>query len=146
MNEDIGKWFREPENLKKLVLSAAIGFMGFLCYVVPLAERGRAATSDAVDEYYRRYNAGEFPYIRAAMMTDAARAASSEAAMRAAYARLGTHNGGVRRSFKLLDLRGRRFYLRFDASYEKGGATDTFVLVTTPKGLRFDSLPNTCGK
>lgn len=127
---------------QKIIIVVSLCFFGFLAYVVPLAEKGRAATGEVVDEYYRRYNAGEFDYIRASLLTAGAREYSSTDTLRSAYEKLGKHTGGTRRSFKLLDLKGNRYYYRFDAAYEKLSTTDSFVLVKEKGGYRFEYLPN----
>jgi len=127
---------------QKTVLVLALCLFAFLAYVIPLTERGRAATGEIVDEYYRRYNAGDFGYIRASMLSEGARESSSAGTMRSAYGKLGKYTGGTRQSFKLLDLKGKRFYYRFDASYEKGRATDAFYLVKDQGGFKLEYLPN----
>ncbi|MDD5210501.1 MAG: hypothetical protein PHV36_14010 [Elusimicrobiales bacterium] len=127
---------------QKIIIAVSLFFFAFLGYVVPLTERGRAATCEVVDEYYRRYNSGEFDYIRGSMLTAGASEYSSGETIRTAYEKLGKYQGGTRRSFKLLDLKGNRFYYRFDASYEKGPATDSFVLVKDQTGFKIENLPN----
>ncbi len=108
----------------------------------PLIERGSSATGEVVDEYYRRYNSGDFEYIRASMLTKGAKESSSLRGMQAALAKLGKHTGGVRRSFKLLDLKGKGWYYRFDAVYAKGQTVDSFMLVKDQSGLKLENLPN----
>lgn len=127
---------------QRIVLGLSLCFLALLGYVVPLTERGRAATGEAVEEYYRRYNAGDFNYILASLLTPGAAEYSSAAAMRTAYGKLGKYTAKTRKSFKLLDLKGNRWSYRFDASYEKGPAADSFVLVRDQAGFRLENLPN----
>ncbi|MDD2805098.1 MAG: hypothetical protein PHV33_06050 [Elusimicrobiales bacterium] len=127
---------------QKIILALSILFFAFLAYLVPLTQRGRSATVEVVADYYTRYNARDFAYIRSALLTPEARAASSDETLRAAYEKLGRHTGGVRKSFKLLDIRKKRYYFRFDAAYEKGSAVDSFVLVKDKAGFKLENLPN----
>jgi len=127
---------------QKIVLALVLCLFAFLGYMVPMTERGRSATGSVVDEFYRRYNAGDFDYIRASLLSPAAREASSKDTLLTAYGKLGKHTGGLQKSFKLLDLKGNRFYYRFDASYEKGSAIDIFVLVRDQAGFKIENPPN----
>jgi len=127
---------------QKIILALSILFFAFLAYLVPLTQRGGAATVEVVADYYNHYNSRDFAYIRSALLTPEAAAAADEGTLRTAYEKLGRHTGGAKKSFKLLDIKKKRFYFRFDAQYEKGTAVDSFVLVKGDNGFRLENLPN----
>ncbi|OGR77122.1 MAG: hypothetical protein A2X32_07530 [Elusimicrobia bacterium GWC2_64_44] len=127
---------------QKIILALSVLFFAFLAYVVPLTLRGGTDTAEVVADYYNHYNSRDFAYIRSALLTPEARAAAAEDTLRDAFEKLGRHTGGARKSFKLLNIRKKRFYYRFDAEYEKGNAVDSFVLVKDKDGFRLENLPN----
>lgn len=130
------------EILKKLVLGAAVCFLGFLVYAVPLTERSREAANALADEFYNRYNSGDFAYIHANMLAAGLKAAVAPEDIAAARAKTGRLKGRRPASFKLLRLDGGRLYLRFDAEYEKLAAQDQFYLAREGGALKLQYTPN----
>lgn len=109
----------------KAVLAAVVVLVGFLIYVVPLTEKGRSAAEPVVEEYYRRYNSRDFQFIFDRLLSAKAKTGTSPDLLNAAYGKLGAHKGKIRQSFKLLDLRGRRFYYRCVSLEQRPGAVDS---------------------
>jgi len=128
---------------QRIVLAAALLFLAFLGYVAPLTAKGERATTLVVEDYYRHYNDRDFRYICDELLGDQAKAVVTPAQFQMVYAKLGSLRTKSRQSFKLLDLRGNRFYYRFSASYEKGDVIDSFTLKEAgDHRYRLEHLPN----